>query len=102
MVDARTLVRGLFGTCISAAAIKVDDLQSIESITGIVCTSLGLLITLVSAVIIPLIKWYRESKKDGKIDAEEVEKLAETIQKGAEEVKKTLDEAKNDPKDSDE
>lgn len=56
---------------ICGVALTEPQLQSLEHIMSIICMVLGLLITIVSVVIIPLIKWWKEAKKDGKIDEEE-------------------------------
>ena len=67
MVNHEGLVGGTVGTMVSALSINVDNLHSIESIVAIVCTVLGLLITIITSVVIPLCRWYANSKKDGKI-----------------------------------
>ena len=36
-------------------------------------------------------KWHKDASKDGKIDKEEVDQLAETIKDGAEEIKSDID-----------
>ena len=92
MVNHESLVGGTVGTIISALAINVDDLRSIESIVAIVCTSLGLLITIITSLIIPLVKWYARSKKDGKISADEVVDGAETLKDGLQNLKDNLEE----------
>lgn len=92
MVNHESLVGGTVGTMISALAINVDNLRSIESIVAIVCTSLGLLITIITSLIIPLVKWYARSKKDGKISADEVVDGVETLKDGLQNIKDKLDE----------
>ena len=92
MVNHESLVGGTVGTMISALAINVDNLRSIESIVAIVCTSLGLLITIITSLIIPLCKWYARSKKDGKISADEVVDGVETLKDGLQNIKDKLDE----------
>ena len=92
MVNHESLVGGTVGTMISALAINVDDLRSIESIVAIVCTSLGLLITIITSLIIPLCKWYARSKKDGKISADEVVDGVETLKDGLTDLKDKLEE----------
>ena len=92
MVNHESLVGGTVGTMISALAINVDNLRSIESIVAIVCTSLGLLITIITSLIIPLVKWYERSKKDGKISADEVVDGVETLKDGLQNIKDKLDE----------
>ena len=92
MVNHESLVGGTVGTMISALAINVDNLRSIESIVAIVCTSLGLLITIITSLIIPLCKWYARSKKDGKISADEVVDGVETLKDGLTDLKDKLEE----------
>ena len=92
MVNHESLVGGTVGTMISALAINVDNLRSIESIVAIVCTSLGLLITIITSLIIPLCKWYARSKKDGKISADEVVDGVETLRDGLQNLKDKLEE----------
>ena len=91
-VNHESLVGGTVGTMISALAINVDNLRSIESIVAIVCTSLGLLITIITSLIIPLVKWYARSKKDGKISADEVVDGVETLKDGLKNLKDNLEE----------
>ena len=92
MVNHESLVGGTVGTMISALAINVDNLRSIESIVAIVCTSLGLLITIITSLSIPLYKWYAKSKKDGKISADEVVDGVETLKDGLQNLKDKLEE----------
>ena len=92
MVNHESLVGGTVGTIISALAINVDNLRSIESIVAITCTSLGLLITIITSLIIPLCKWYARSKKDGKISADEVVDGVETLKDGLQNLKDKLEE----------
>lgn len=92
MVDNKNLIGGTVGTMISALSINVDNLRSIESIVAIICTSIGLLITIISSVVIPLIKWYKNAKKDGKIDAGEILEGTETLKDGLKDIKDNLEE----------
>ena len=99
MVNHEGLVGGTVGTMLSALQINVDNLHSIESIVAIVCTVLGLLITVVTSVVIPLCRWYAESKKDGKISADEVVEGAETLKNGLQDIQNKLeDKSKEDHK----
>ena len=91
MVNHESLVGGTVGTMVSAISIDVNDLNSIESITAIVCTVLGLLITIITSVIIPLCRWYAESKKDGKISADEVVEGAQTLKDGLQDIQNKLE-----------
>lgn len=91
MVNHESLVGGTVGTMISALAINVDNLRSIESIVAITCTSLGLLITIITSLIVPLVKWYARSKKDGKISADEVVDGVETLRDGLKDIQDKLE-----------
>lgn len=91
MVDYKQLTAGTIGTCVSAIAINVEDLGAVESIVGIVCTILGLVITIISCVVIPLIRWYRNAKKDGKISADEIEEGMNTLKDGLSQIKDKLE-----------
>ena len=99
MVNSKGLVGGTVGTMVSALSINVDNLHSIESIVAIVCTVLGLLITIITSVVIPLCRWYAESKKDGKISADEVVEGAEKLRDGLKDIQSKLeDKSKEDHK----
>lgn len=91
MVNHESLVGGTVGTMVSALSINVDNLHSIESIVAIVCTVLGLLITIITSLIIPLCRWYAQSKKDGKISADEVVEGAQTLKDGLEHIQNALE-----------
>ena len=64
----------ILGNTLSALGIVLTDaqLEQAEHITAIVCMAVGLAITIISSVIIPLVKWWKDAKKDGKIDDEEI------------------------------
>ena len=78
---------GLIGTGVGAvgAGLSVNELQAIISI---VVTILGFLISVALPWIIKLVKWYKKSKKDGKIDENELEELEGIIKEGSEEIEK--------------
>ena len=89
---------GLFGTMVSAMGIS--STQDIESITSIVCTIIGLLITITSCVIIPVAKKILQSRKDGKITPDEATDILDTLDKGLNDLdpKKKEEEKKEDNK----
>ena len=90
-VNHESLVGGTIWTIVSALSINVDNLHSIESIVAIVCTLLGLLITIITSIIIPLCNWYAQSKKDGKISADEVVEGAQTLKDGLQDIQNKLE-----------
>lgn len=89
---------GLFGTILSAMGIS--STQDIESITSIVCTIIGLLITITSCVIIPFAKKILQARKDGKITPDEATDILDTLDKELKDLdpKKKEEEKKEDNK----
>ena len=83
---------------IMGVALTPQDLENIEHITAIICMIVGLLITIVCSIIIPLIKWWKKAKKDGKIDKEEINDGIDIIKNGVEEIKEQLDSGKDSKK----
>lgn len=56
MIENKRLLGGTIGTVISSLGINVENLQAVESIVAIVCTALGAIVTIISAIIIPTIR----------------------------------------------
>lgn len=79
----RELFGGFLGTSLSAVgtATQLDDVLKYISL-GI--TILG---GIISMIIIPLVNWYKEAKKDGKITKEEIEEAGKIISNGSESIK---------------
>lgn len=69
----KKLVGSVVGNVLSIFGVSLADsqLDKLESITSIVCSIVGVSITIIFAVIIPAIKWWKKAKEDGKIDEEE-------------------------------
>lgn len=90
MLDDGKLIGGFFGTCLSAvgAGLSVTELQAIISI---IATIIGLLITITTAVVIPLIKKYKQAKEDGKVTIDEAIDMIETATEGLNKVKEEID-----------
>ena len=94
--DITKMSCGVFGTLLSAMGI--NNTQDIESITSIICTILGFLITLTSCVIIPVAKKIIKAKADGKITNKEATDILDTLDKGLKDIKPPKKEDKNDGK----
>ena len=94
--DITKMSCGVFGTLLSAMGI--NNTQDIESITSIICTILGFLITLTSCVIIPVAKKIIKAKADGKITNKEATDILDTLDKGLKDIKSPKKEDKNDGK----
>ena len=78
------MVGGVIGTCLSAigTSLQIDEVLQIVSL---IITILG---GLISLVVIPLLNWYRNAKKDGKIDEEEMAEAAKIAKEGIENISK--------------
>lgn len=61
---------------------------------------LGAIITLTTTIIIPVIKWYKNSKKDGKVSAEEMDELSKLIKEGSITLEEALNKIKENQKDA--
>lgn len=72
---------------ILGVALTPQELESVEHITAIICMIVGLLITIVCSIIIPLIKWWKNAKADGKITEDEIQEGIEIIENGINELK---------------
>lgn len=68
-------------------ALTPQELENIEHITAIICMVVGLLITIICSIIIPLIKWWKKAKADGIIDKDEINEAGKIIQNGLENLK---------------
>lgn len=92
MFNQENIKQGLGGLCgvvLSSLGIGLGD---IESIVSIICSVIGLLITVAFAVIIPVIKKVIAAKKnDGKIDLDEAADIVDTLEQGLKDVKSDLD-----------
>ena len=85
---------GLLGTVLSATGTATQTNETLQTISLII-TIVGGIITL---IVIPLLTWYKNAKKDGKIDKEEISDGLETLQEGIKGVKDIVDKSKKGDK----
>ena len=78
------LIAGGVGTGLAVLGTATQLNEVLQTISLII-TILG---ALVSFVVVPLLSWYRNAKKDGKITADELKDAANTLKDG---LKKTQD-----------
>jgi hypothetical protein len=83
MINKDALAGGLTGTIISFSGVTIAD---VDHLMSIVCAIVGLLITIVTAIVIPLIKWHAKAKADGHIDADEIEEATKIVTDGIEQI----------------
>ena len=85
------IIGGTAGTILSATGTALQTNEVLQTISLII-TIIGGLITITMA----LLTWYKNAKKDGKIDKEEVKEAIDIVQKGTEDIKSALDDKKGD------
>ena len=79
-------------------ALTPQQLENVEHITAIICMIVGLLITIICSIIIPLIKWWKKAKADGKITEDEIQEGVQIIQDGLNNLKDKSKEDKEENK----
>ena len=87
------IIGGAIGTAISATGTAMQPNEVLQ-IISLVITIIGGLITTAFA----LWTWWKNAKKDGKIDEEEVKEAIDIVQDGAENIKQALDDKKKGDK----
>lgn len=90
----------LLGNALSVVGVALtpQELENAEHITAIICMIVGLLITIVCSIVIPLIKWWKKAKVDGKITEDEIKEGVEIIENGINELKDKTKEDKEEKK----
>lgn len=84
------LIGGSIGTALSAVGTGLQTNDVLQTIS-LVITIIGGLITF---IIVPLVTWYKNAKKDGKIDKDELKDGVDIIVKGSEKLKDEIDDKK--------
>ena len=87
--DYTALTGGITGALVSLAGM---NLETAEHWVNIGCAIVGVLIAIISGLIIPLLKWYKEAKKDGKITVDEIQDAVEITKDGLTEIEKNIKE----------
>ena len=83
MKNSIEYIGGIVGTALSSASWLAD----MENVVSMICAIIGLIITFITCVIIPIWKKIIKAKKDGIITPEEVEDIIKTTKNGLEKVK---------------
>lgn len=87
----KEMIGGSIGVILSATG-TASQTNEILQVVSLVITIIGALITY---VLIPLITWYKKSKQDGKITAEELKEGAEALKEGIDKVTGAIPEKRN-------
>lgn len=88
------LIAGTGATILSATGTALQT-EEVLRIVSLIITILG---AIISMIVLPLITWYKNAKKDGKITQDEIKEGIDTLQEGLEGVKDSLDDKKKGDK----
>lgn len=94
MKDMKELLAGAGATILSATGTALQT-EEVLRIVSLIITILG---AIISMIVLPLLTWYKNTKKDGKITQDEIKEGIDTLQEGIEGVKDALDDKKGDKK----
>ena len=95
MDNVKSFIGGVSGSAVSFLGLSLEDA---DHIVGIVCGVIGLIITIISTVIVPLLRRIKKAKEDGKITFDEV---ADIIENTTEDIKKVNDNIKDNTTNAD-
>ena len=95
MDNVKSFIGGIGGSAVSFLGLSLEDA---DHIVGIVCGVVGLIITIISTVIVPLLRRIKKAKADGKITLNEV---ADIIESTTEDIKKVNDNIKDNTTNAD-
>lgn len=85
MINDRNIAGAICGNVMSAMGVAMSTTE-ISQIVSIVCTVIGTLITIVSAVVIPVWKSINKAKEDGKITPDEVQDIIDETKEGLDKI----------------
>ena len=88
------MVVGAVGTATSGVGTALQTNEVLQTISLII-TIIGGILTF---IVMPLYKWYKEAKKDGKIDKDEIKEGVQILGEGVEKVQNSLDDKKKGDK----
>ena len=74
MDNVKSFIGGVSGSAVSFLGLSLEDA---DHIVGIVCGVVGLIITIISTVILPLLRRIKKAKADGKKVLDEANALSE-------------------------
>lgn len=89
MDNVKSFIGGIGGSAVSFLGLSLEDA---DHIVGIICGVVGLIITIISTVIVPLLRRIKKAKEDGKITFDEV---TDIIENTTEDIKKVNDNIKD-------
>ena len=95
MDNVKSFIGGVSGSAVSFLGLSLEDA---DHIIGIICGVVGLIITIISTVIVPLLRRIKKAKADGKITLDEVSDIIEST---TEDIKKVNNNIKDNTTNAD-
>lgn len=92
MRNSLNFIVGGVASSLSAVGTSIQS-DEVLQIISLVLTILG---TLITFIVLPLLTWYKNAKKDGKITIDEVKEGVETLQEGINSTQNTLGDKKKE------
>ena len=92
MMNSKDTIGAVTGNVLSLFGLSVS-MSELEALVGIICSVLGIIVTIISALVIPLVRKVKAAKADGKITADEAEDIAKTVKDG---IETTIDKIKDE------
>ena len=83
-------IAGGVGAALGVVGTATQVNETLQTISLII-TILG---ALVSFVVVPLLNWFKDAKKDGKITTDEISEGVETLQEGISKTQETIEKKK--------
>ena len=82
MDDLIKLGGGVTGTALSAAAAATQT-DPVYQIISLITAIVGLLVTIATTIVIPVIRWYLRARRDSHITEDELQDLADALHRTA-------------------
>lgn len=86
MADFKAFVSATLGATLGAVGTATQTNETLETIS-LVITIIG---AIISFIVCPIISWYRNAKKDGKITIDELKEAAEELKDGLDKTKHSI------------
>ena len=86
-MNAKEFTGGIIGTSLSALGTALQVNELLQTISLIITIVGGI----VSLIVVPLLTWYKNAKKDGKIDPKEIKEAAKIVEDGAKQIKSQVE-----------
>lgn len=95
MDNAKSFVGGVTGSAVSFLSLSLEDA---DHLIGIICGIVGLLITIATTVVLPLLRRIKKAKEDGKVTLDEVIDIVQDTANNVSNIKENINKIDTDDK----